>query len=105
MTAAGLSEPEPSDVLILPTPFFDDTQYAYLAEPKILGLNLSLPCCHYFQVLNAMTMFKFNLGIIRAWYVIPYMCLRSVLSCFRWYQDPMLDLCNMPTFIAQEAQY
>jgi hypothetical protein len=35
-----------------------------------MGLNLGLPCHHYFQVLNVMNTLKFNLGVIRQQYVI-----------------------------------
>ena len=31
-----------------------------------MGMNLGLPCRHYFQVLSAIKILKFNLGVIRA---------------------------------------
>jgi hypothetical protein len=31
-----------------------------------MGMNLGLPCRHYFQVLSAIKTLKFNLGVIRA---------------------------------------
>ena len=34
-----------------------------------MGMNLGLPCHHYFQVLSAIKTLKFNLGVIRASYI------------------------------------
>lgn len=54
-----------------------------------MGMNLGLPCRHYFQVLSTIPTLRFNLGMIRA----------------RWYQDKDLDIRNIPAVEAREAQF
>ncbi|PBK75360.1 hypothetical protein ARMSODRAFT_876894 [Armillaria solidipes] len=46
-----------------------------------MGLNLGVPCCHYFQVLSKSPNLRFNVGIVHA----------------RWYQDPLTDLSTIAT--------
>ncbi|KAJ8588723.1 hypothetical protein M405DRAFT_739760 [Rhizopogon salebrosus TDB-379] len=41
-----------------------------------MGMNLGIPCRHYFQVLTKMSTLSFHIGLVRA----------------RWYQDPNLNV-------------
>lgn len=43
----------------------DDSYVTYVCD-CCMGMNLGLPCRHYFQVLSAIKTLKFNLGVIRA---------------------------------------
>ncbi|KAG1856274.1 hypothetical protein C8R48DRAFT_566547, partial [Suillus tomentosus] len=45
-----------------------------------MGMNLGIPCRHYFQVLTRMPTLSFHIGLVRA----------------RWYQDQSLDVTIIP---------
>ncbi|EDR08148.1 uncharacterized protein LACBIDRAFT_297917 [Laccaria bicolor S238N-H82] len=53
-----------------------------------MGMNLGIPCRHYFRALSAIKNLKFNIEVIRAW----------------WYQDNQLDTQKVPVVFAREAQ-
>jgi hypothetical protein len=59
-----------------------------------MGMNLGIPCRHYFQVLTRMPTLSFHIGLVRARCVV-----RQHTGCpvtnefsFRWYQDPNLNI-------------
>lgn len=35
-----------------------------------MGMNLGLPCRHYFQVLSIIKHFEFDITVIKAWYIL-----------------------------------
>ena len=62
-----------------------------------MGINLGIPCCHYFQVLTKVQGMKFNIGLI-----CPNVFFHSqpvsknYQHMNRWYQNPSLNLSTVP---------
>ena len=68
-----------------------------------MGLNLGIPCRHYFQILTKVQGMKFNVGLVHARYEFSlfFRCndwlLPLYLLRYRWYQDPTkVDLSVIP---------
>lgn len=61
-----------------------------------MGMNLGIPCRHYFQALTRMPALSFHIGLVRARCVVEQrsLCLSEKLPC-RWYQDHNLDIQTM----------
>lgn len=62
-----------------------------------MGLNLGIPCRHFFQALTKVQGLKFHIGLVRPRYVHTFRVhLVSLLtSCdflSRWYQDPDINI-------------
>lgn len=72
-----------------------------------MGLNLGVPCRHYFQALTTVKSLRFHIGLLRARYV-PYVChINPTLTIFRtrWYQDPSLDISQTPAVALEDTTH
>lgn len=66
-----------------------------------MGLNLGIPCRHFFQALTKVRGLKFHIRLVRPRYVILAAILYKLLSntkvlSSRWYQDPNVNIDTIP---------
>lgn len=72
-----------------------------------MGLNLGIPCRHYFQVLTTVKSLRFHIGLLRARYVPHMYHINSTLNSLqtRWYQDPSLDISQIPAVALEDTTH
>ena len=66
-----------------------------------MGINLGIPCRHFFQAWTSFKGLKFNISLIWAWYAFPFSILnqRKLILNYSWYQDPNLNVEQVPAAI------